>query len=74
MSTKHIRVMGDFMRFGMDIAVECECGHKTVLPWLPVLMRFHQKGWSHNLAAARRHFRCAKCGEHPAHIGPHRRD
>jgi hypothetical protein len=35
--------MGDFVRFGMDIVVEYKCGRKTVLPWLPVLIKLHDK-------------------------------
>lgn len=69
-STKHIRTIGDFMRFGMDIAVECYCGRMSVLPWLPVVMKFHTEGWSGNLDAAARRFKCRRCGSIARHLGP----
>ena len=65
--------MADFMRFGIDINVECYCGRKTILPYLPVLLKFYHEGWSHNLDSALGHFKCRKCGSTARHIGPHYR-
>lgn len=70
MSTRQVRSMADFSRFGLDIELACDCGHKTVLPYRPVLRRFMDEGWPKGLGSAAKHFRCRKCGDRPERIGP----
>jgi hypothetical protein len=70
MSTRIIRTIHDFARHRRDIEVTCYCGHKTVLPYLPVVARFSAECWPVSLGSATNYFRCSKCGSSPAYIGP----
>ena len=70
MSTRQIRTLHDFARHRRDIEVTCYCGHKAVLPYVPVLAKFSRENWPINLGSAARHFRCSNCGSAPAYIGP----
>jgi hypothetical protein len=70
MSTRVIRSLHDFSRHRMDIEIQCGCGRKAVLPYLPVMQRFAEKRWPIALGLARRRFRCTECGSVPRSIGP----
>lgn len=70
MGSKRFSTIGDFVRHGQDIEIACHCGHKTVLPAIPVALKFNREGWPQNIGMAARRFRCSKCGSCPAQIGP----
>lgn len=72
-STKHIRSIADFLRFRIDVAVECYCGHKNTLPFRDVVRVFHVKQWPYGLDSALGRFKCSRCGSSARHIGPHYR-
>lgn len=77
MSTRVVRSINDFLRHGMDVEVECRCGHKAVLDAHAVAARFAERGWSRSLEgacwlpSAHAHFRCSRCRRKgAAHVGP----
>ena len=73
MSTRQIRTLHDFARHRRDIEVTCYCGHKAVLPYVPVIAISSRENWPIGFGVAASYFRCSKCGSAPAFIGPRER-
>lgn len=70
MSTRVVRSISDFLRHGLDVDVECYCGHKNTLDARRVYDWFRAKGHSMHLEWALGRFRCTRCGSAARHIGP----
>jgi hypothetical protein len=85
MSTRLVRTIGDFMRHGLDVDLECSCGHKAALDARRVFAHFKARGWymglhdGYGLGNPYSRFYCSVCRDagrgkcRPKHIGPHYR-
>ena len=60
--------MQDFLRFDVDILVECKCGKRRVFKSAPILLKFQRKRWSYDLESAKMRFRCLGCRKYASRI------
>ena len=82
MSTRVVRSMADFLRHGLDVEVECACGHRAALDADEVYRIFSKNRWymglndGFSMGSPYSHFFCTRCWAagkdkvRPKHIGP----
>ena len=71
MSSKRLESLGDYLRHGYRIRLEClSCNRVVIKPVVPLLRMCRERGVSHRLVLLEKQLRCSKCGLRDVRIGP----
>lgn len=71
MSNKRLDVVGDFIRHGYTLRVDCRgCGRLRVFDPIRIVELCQRNGWSRQTASVEQRFVCAKCGSKDVRLGP----
>ena len=71
MSSKRLDNIGDFMRHGYTLRVDClDCKRVAVLNPLMIVSLCQSKGWSKQMASVEARLRCSGCRSKNVRCGP----
>lgn len=71
MSSKRLDSLGNYLRHGYRLRVDClGCRKVAILQPLVLLETCRKRGWGHQLHEVERRLKCGSCGSRNVRVGP----